>query len=125
MAALTLYTLDEVAKRFRISRRKMQDVLRDFPFYTTLGRKKLFSEEDVQRLYGALRCRSNSSRRVKVNRRAIPSVAPTSGSALTEALALATKPSRGKSSGSLNATSNVEPFPTDRARRSPAPPSHT
>ena len=48
-----LYTLEEVAERFRVSRRTLQDFLRDHPYYRTLGRRKLFTEADITRLYEA------------------------------------------------------------------------
>lgn len=48
------YTLEEVAGRFRVSRRRFQDLIRQFPYYRLLGRRKLFTEDDINRLYEAL-----------------------------------------------------------------------
>ena len=48
-------TMDDVAARLRISRRKLQDILRDHPYYLQVGRSKRFAEEDFQRLIAALR----------------------------------------------------------------------
>lgn len=47
---LTLYTKDEVAERLRISPRKLQDVLREFPAGRTIGRRRLFSDADIARI---------------------------------------------------------------------------
>jgi excisionase family DNA binding protein len=85
---LELFTIEEVAARFRVSRRTLQAHIRRFPFYRLLGRRKLFTEADIARLYEALPCPSPSNRRAKAARRSTASGAPTSASMLTEALAL-------------------------------------
>jgi hypothetical protein len=82
------FTIDEVAARFRVSRRKLQEHIRRFPYFRLFGRRKLFTETDIVRLYEALPCHSNSNRRVRVRRHTTASEAPTSESLLTEALAL-------------------------------------
>lgn len=51
---LSFYTLDEVAERFRVSRRTMQDFIRAHPFYRQIGRRKLFTEDDIHSLAGAM-----------------------------------------------------------------------
>ncbi len=38
-----LFTLEEVAERFHVSRRRLQDFVRDHRYYRTLGRRKLFT----------------------------------------------------------------------------------
>src|SRR5262249_46076515 len=82
-------TLEEVAQLFRVSRRTMQKFIRDHPFYRTLGRRKIFSQADVVRLYEALACPSNLSLPARARRRTGRSAAPTSADTLTEALKLA------------------------------------
>ena len=52
--------MEEVAELFRVSRRTLQAHLRHHPYYRTLGRRKLFTEMDIARLYEALPCPSNS-----------------------------------------------------------------
>jgi len=85
-----LFTIEEVARQFRVSRRTLLGHLRRHPHYRVLGRKKLFTEIDIANLYESLPCPSNSSRREKVRRRITASGAPTAESMLTEALALLT-----------------------------------
>src|SRR5215468_7242807 len=45
---LELFTLDEVATTFRVSRRTMQDYVRQHPFYRALGGRKLFTHSDIK-----------------------------------------------------------------------------
>ncbi len=72
-----LFTVEEVAERFRVSRRTLQDFLRDHPFYRTLGRRKLFSEADITHLYEALPCpsSSNENAEARIGTSAVPSEA--------------------------------------------------
>jgi hypothetical protein len=49
-----LFTAEEVALRFRVSRRVLQAHLRTNPHYRLLGRQKLFTEADIARLYESL-----------------------------------------------------------------------
>jgi excisionase family DNA binding protein len=58
-----LFTLEEVAERFRVSRRTLQEFLKDHPYYRILGRRKLFTEADIERLYEAMPCPSSSYRK--------------------------------------------------------------
>ena len=51
---MNLLTLDEVAKKFRVSRRTMQEYIKLHPYYRVLGRRKLFGEADISRLFEAL-----------------------------------------------------------------------
>src|SRR6516165_6081816 len=84
-----LQTMDEVATKLRISRRYLQDVIKDHPYYRSFGRKKLFTDEDVSRIIEAMSCPGSSSRRARVKRRTGTSVASTSELLLTEVRALA------------------------------------
>ena len=81
-----LYTLEEVADRFRVSRRTMQELVKKHPFYRVLGRRKLFSEADISALYGALPCPSNLHE--GTDHRSGTSVAPSEASLWTKAQAL-------------------------------------
>src|SRR4051794_17785004 len=55
-----MFTIDEVAALFRVSRRTFQAHIRSYPFSRVLGRRKLFPEADTPRLYEALSSPSNS-----------------------------------------------------------------
>jgi hypothetical protein len=59
--SLAFYTMEEVAERFRVSRRTMQDFIKDYPYYRVLGRRKLFTDQDILALAEKLECPSNSS----------------------------------------------------------------
>jgi len=59
---LKVYTMDEAAKLLRLSRRFFQDWLRDHPFdeqgrpfYSAMGRRKTFDEDDLRRVREAAR----------------------------------------------------------------------
>jgi len=113
------YTLSEAAKELRKSRRWLQDWLRDHPvdrygvpFYSPLGRAKMFSDSDLTRILETTReeerCRLNSSnRRKKGARRTSASGARTSESMSTEALRLANAGKPTKSSKDGKTRSNV------------------
>src|SRR5690242_4853903 len=93
----------EAAKLLRISRRKLQALIKDHPHYYRNGNRKLFEDSDNIALRQAMRretelelqrneqCRSNLSRRAKTKarvsskRRSTASGGPTSGSTWTEA----------------------------------------
>jgi hypothetical protein len=93
-----LYTVEEVAARFRVSRRTLQSHIRQYPYYRTLGRRKLFTEADISRLYENLPCPSSSSPLARARPRTGQYVGPISGNTLTEALRLASEPTPLKSS---------------------------
>ena len=59
-AVLKLFTLEEVAATFRVSRRTMLEYVRRFPFYRKLGNRKLFTRDDISALYEGLQCPSSS-----------------------------------------------------------------
>ena len=56
-----LYTMEEAADHLRLSRRWLQDYIRENPFYRVLGRRKLFTVADLHKLYEAAPCPSDSS----------------------------------------------------------------
>jgi len=58
---ISLYDFEEVAAYMRVSRRTLQDILRKYPFYRLVGRKKLFTDQDIRHLIEALPCPSKSS----------------------------------------------------------------
>src|SRR5438045_7317618 len=111
-------TMSEAATELRKSRRWLQDWLRDHPvdrygvpFYSPLGRAKLFGEADLNRILETAReeerCRLNSSRRLRdVGRRTTQSAAPTSASTLKDLRALLTGTSPRRSSKKSNDQSN-------------------
>lgn len=49
-------TIEQVAERLHVSRRKVQDLIKVHPFYRRLGRRKLFSVEDFNALVAKLPC---------------------------------------------------------------------
>jgi len=93
-----LYTMEEVAEHLHVSRRKLQDLIRDYPFYRCAGRRKLFTPHDLSQLIQALPCHSNSTIRGRVNRPTTRYAAHTSKSPLTELQELLTARKRRKSS---------------------------
>ena len=60
---IELWGMNEEARRLRISRRRLQDLLKDYPFYRTVGRRKLFTPEDHNNLVRALPCPLKIERR--------------------------------------------------------------
>jgi hypothetical protein len=49
-----LFTMNEVAGQMRVSRRWLQDFIQVHPYYRMVGRKKLFTPEDINRLIESL-----------------------------------------------------------------------
>ena len=86
-----LFTIEEVAMHFRVSRRTLQAHIRKYPYYRNLGRRKLFTEADIMKLYESLPCPSSSSRHVRENPRIGASAGRTSVNTLTAALKLASE----------------------------------
>src|SRR6266566_4547122 len=100
-----LYTLDEICLRLRVSRRWLGGYLRTRPYYRIVGRRKMFTTEDLARLIGELPCPSNST-----NARTRPIIgrgARTSASLYAEAQKLINGSSPSESSSSGNQKSNV------------------
>ena len=56
-----LYTLAETAAIFRVSKRVFAQFIADKPFYRTIGRAKLFTDQDIAQLYEAMECPSKST----------------------------------------------------------------
>lgn len=110
-----LYTLDETAERFRVSRRTMQDFVRRFPFYRTLGRRKLFTEEDIASLYEALPCPSSS--REGTEAQTGTSVGPSAASLSTRLQALLTAKRPRRSVRGANGKSSRPAFSAGRQPR--------
>ena len=52
--ALQLYTMEEVAAQLLVSRRWLEGLIKIYPFYRIAGRRKVFTQSDIQRLYEAL-----------------------------------------------------------------------
>lgn len=97
-------TLNEAAIELRTSKRWLLEWLRKHPadkagepYYTPVGRDKIFHQADIARIEGALRegakCRSSSGRRAPAKRRISKSAAPTSESAWKLAAELTNDPS--------------------------------
>jgi excisionase family DNA binding protein len=99
---LAFYTLDEVAERFRVSRRTMQGFVKEHPYYRVIGRRKLFTEEDILALAEKLECPSSSSDATALH--SGTSAAPSEASLWTRAQRLLTKqpPKRSGRKGSGN-----------------------
>lgn len=49
-----IFTMEEAAEYLRISRRQLQEIIKDRPFYRHAGRRKLFTDADLARLIEAL-----------------------------------------------------------------------
>src|SRR5262249_57779243 len=113
------FTLDEVAERFRVSRRTLQDFLRDHPYYRNLGRRKLFTEADITRLYEALPCPSSSTESEEAPTGT--SAAPSEASLWTRAVELLKDQQRRRSALNLSGNASRQ---ASSAERQPQPSSH-
>src|SRR3546814_729538 len=60
-APITVYTMEEVAAHLKVSRRVLQDLIKEFPYYRRAGRRKLFTAEDINEIVRRLPCRSSST----------------------------------------------------------------
>src|SRR5262252_2150510 len=69
-----LWTMKEVAGKLKVSRRWLQTFIKQHPYYHQAGHKKLFTEEDITRLIGAMRCPGTSPHRAPAKRRSTLSV---------------------------------------------------
>src|SRR5438270_7842947 len=115
--APVLHTLDEAAARFRVSRRVFQDFVKEHPFYRVLGRRKLFTDADLSRLYEMLQCPSSSSDGTAALTGT--SVAPSAASLSTKLQALLTKPPPKRSARAASGKScKVVSLEGRRSRRS-------
>jgi excisionase family DNA binding protein len=124
-------TIEEVAARLRVTKRWLQDWLRDHThdqhgvaFYRVAGRRKLFTEDSVARILAAFpqpkasTC-SSSSHPARGTHRTGASGGPILGTALSEALKLATERLPPSSSQSGERKSNVVPMPVSTTPHSP------
>src|SRR6266404_2635293 len=112
-------TVDEAAAELRKPKRWLLEWLREHPwdkdgepYYTPVGRNKIFHETDIARielaLRGEMKCRSNSGRRAPAKRRTTKYEGPTSESAWKLAAELTNDPSLSSSSArSKNASSST------------------
>jgi hypothetical protein len=105
-------TLPEAAAALRTSKRWLLEWLRKHPadkagepYFTPVGRDKLFHQNDIARIEFALRegvkCRSVSGRRAPVKRRILKSAEPTSDAEWKLAAELLNDPSLSNSSSGL------------------------
>lgn len=51
---IELMTMEQVAERLHVSRRVVQDLIKVYPFYRRLGRRKLFTAEDYNAIVAQL-----------------------------------------------------------------------
>ena len=108
------YTLAETARTLRKSERWLWDWLKHHqrdcngqPFFRLAGRTKLFSLDDVMRLFKALPCPSDCDRHVRVRRRTSKSEVHTSELLLNEVRELLKRSSHRKYSATLKEPLNV------------------
>src|SRR5262245_39648860 len=114
-APLELFTLKEVAQKFRVSERTLREFLKEYPFYRKLRGRRLFTHSDINQLYEALNCPSNSRSAATPG----TSTAPSAASVSARLRALLTERRQKRSASSAKAkSSNVVSM-----AQPPAPPS--
>jgi hypothetical protein len=109
--------MDEAATKLRISRRWLQDFIREHPYYRTAGRKKLFADEDIARLIEAMPCPGNSLSHARTKRHTGTSGGRTSALLWTKAQELLTAPRPSASSRRGERKPNVVSLDEGRKRR--------
>src|SRR6185312_8049984 len=110
-------SIEAAAARLGTSRRTLQGIIRQHPFYHQVGRKKLFDDEDIRALWSVLRpCPSASSASPEAP--TSTSAAPSAASVYTRLQALRTRLRR-KPSGSRKRPNSSTP--ASMASASPAP----
>ena len=87
-------TLDQCAERLHVSRRTLQNLLKEFPFYRRAGRRILFTREDFKKLLDALPTGESEYRLTGWRQSARRYSNARSGSDLEEARRLLEKPKR-------------------------------
>ena len=87
------------------------------PFYRLAGRTKLFTDDDLARIYEAMPCRSISGRRGRAKAPTTKFAADTSESALSRALELAKRQSRPKFSVVSNDGSSAANSPLSMPKK--------
>ena len=55
-----IYTFEEAAEKLHVSKRSLQDIIKRHPHYAKNGRVYLFCENDIQLIWGGMRCHSSS-----------------------------------------------------------------
>ncbi len=98
-------TLDQCAERLHISRRTLQMLLKDHPFYRRAGRRILFTREDFKKLLDALPTGESEYLSAGWRQSARRYSNARAGSALEEARRLLEKPKRKRV---LRRTGNTE-----------------
>jgi len=66
-------TMQEAADVLRMSRRALQDVIKRHPYYYPVGRRKVFTSEDVERIRAALRLEGERERALAFPLKSAPS----------------------------------------------------
>jgi hypothetical protein len=90
-----IYKFEEAAEKLRVSKRRMQEIVKLHPHYAKNGRVYLFSENDIRLIWEGIHCHSSSS-----NAKAPitgTSVAPSASSLYSKARALTTRKPRRQS----------------------------
>lgn len=105
MTVPRFHTIEESAAIFRVSRRVFQDYIRKHPFFRTLGRRKLFTDADLNQLAAALIECPSSSQSATARQTGI-SVAPSEASLSTRLAAHLTKPQRKRSGRAVSGKSS-------------------
>src|SRR5262245_37653076 len=114
---MELFTLEEVARTFRVSPRTMREHVKAHPYYRLLGGRRLFTRADIRALYEALECPSSSSADPAV--RTGTCTAPFEASLYARAQALLTpKPRKRSGRGGSGRSSNVVSLGQRQRRRS-------
>ena len=102
-APLELFTLEEVARTFRVSPRTMREHVKAHPYYRLLGGRRLFTRADIRALYEALKCPSSSSE--DLAGRTGTCTAPSEASLYAKAQKLITEKRRKRSARSASGSS--------------------
>lgn len=91
------YTMQEAAGELRVSRRKLQEIVKRHPHYYPNGHKKLFTEDDLEAIVAGLRREAAQERERSLIPSRVKSAKPpvkTAPSALTELQQRLAKPRR-------------------------------
>ena len=95
MTMVPIYTMEEVAAQLRMSRRMLQDIVKEHPFYFSVGNRKRFTEEDIAALIAALRpSPMNTAGDRRTRRKKAKSFQPSDAVTLERALELASQSRR-------------------------------
>ncbi len=100
----------------RIKRRRLQMLLHEFPFYRMIGRRKVFTRGDLEKIVEALPQPSASSLPARGVRRTGASGGRTLDATLTLARDLLNQPSPKQASGAKSVRSGTGVVDLDKAR---------